>query len=226
MSLASGRSAKQPGSYNRPVDAVVIGGGIAGCTLAWELASRGVKTVVLEQAVIATESSGRNTGTLLSGPQTQVVEMLDACAAIYEELSQGAVPFEFSAIGHLLISEDEASFEAAGTVADRYRAAGVAMEKVTGAELARDHPRIGFKVAGGYHVGRAWTLEPMGATHAFSGTTSRPSRPSASIRCVAAMRGSAHRSSRLFATWFATPIWRAGSPAARCACCPVLARRG
>ncbi|RWQ32655.1 MAG: FAD-binding oxidoreductase [Mesorhizobium sp.] len=168
MSLASGRSAKQPGSYNRPVDAVVIGGGIAGCTLAWELASRGVKTVVLEQAVIAAESSGRNTGTLLSGPQTQVVEMLDACAAIYEELSQGAVPFEFSAIGHLLISEDEASFEAAGTVADRYRAAGVAMEKVTGAELARDHPRIGFKVAGGYSVGRAWTLEPMGATHAFA----------------------------------------------------------
>ncbi|RUV05158.1 FAD-binding oxidoreductase [Mesorhizobium sp. M6A.T.Cr.TU.017.01.1.1] len=168
MSLASGRSAKQPGSYNRPVDAVVIGGGIAGCTLAWELASRGVKTVVLEQAVIAAESSGRNTGTLLSGPQTQVVEMLDACTAIYEELSQGAVPFEFSAIGHLLISEDEASFEAAGTVADRYRAAGVAMEKVTGAELARDHPRIGFKVAGGYSVGRAWTLEPMGATHAFA----------------------------------------------------------
>ncbi|RWP47345.1 FAD-binding oxidoreductase [Mesorhizobium sp.] len=168
MSLASGRSAKQPGSYNRPVDAVVIGGGIAGCTLARELASRGVKTVVLEQAVIAAESSGRNTGTLLSGPQTQVVEMLDACAAIYEELSQGAVPFEFSAIGHLLISEDEASFEAAGTVADRYRAAGVAMEKVTGAELARDHPRIGFKVAGGYSVGRAWTLEPMGATHAFA----------------------------------------------------------
>ncbi|WP_245457978.1 MULTISPECIES: NAD(P)/FAD-dependent oxidoreductase [unclassified Mesorhizobium] len=118
--------------------------------------------------MIAAESSGRNTGTLLSGPQTQVVEMLDACTAIYEELSQGAVPFEFSAIGHLLISEDEASFEAAGTVADRYRAAGVAMEKVTGAELARDHPRIGFKVAGGYSVGRAWTLEPMGATHAFA----------------------------------------------------------
>jgi D-hydroxyproline dehydrogenase subunit beta len=168
MSLASGRSDKQPGSHNGPVDAVVIGGGIAGCTLAYELASRGVKTVVLEQAVIAAESSGRNTGTLLSGPQTQVVEMLDACAAIYEELSQGAVPFEFSGIGHLLISEDEASFEAAGAVADRYRAAGVAMEKITGAELARDHRRIGFKVAGGYHVGRAWTLEPMGATHAFA----------------------------------------------------------
>ncbi len=151
-----------------PLDALVIGGGIAGCTLAYELASRGVKTVVIEQAVVAAESSGRNTGTLLSGPQKEVVEMLDASAAIYRELADGPVPFEFAPVGHLLISEDEASFEAAAVMAERYRAAGVAMEKVSGAELARDHRRIGFRIAGGYHVGRAWTLEPMGATHAFA----------------------------------------------------------
>ncbi|MCV3209428.1 FAD-binding oxidoreductase [Mesorhizobium sp. YC-39] len=164
MALTSG--GKKLGS--RPVDAIVIGGGIAGCTLAYELASRGIKTVILEQTMIAAESSGRNTGTLLSGPQSEVVEMLDACAAIYAELAEGPVPFEFGRIGHLLISEDEASFAAAGAVADRYRAASITMEKITGAELARDHPRIGFKVAGGYRVGRAWTLEPMGATHAFA----------------------------------------------------------
>ncbi|WP_246088501.1 NAD(P)/FAD-dependent oxidoreductase [Phreatobacter stygius] len=146
----------------------MIGGGIAGCTLAYELASRNVKTVVLEQNWVAAESSGRNTGTLLSGPQREVVELLDACAAIYEELAEGPVPFEFARIGHLLISEDEASFEAAGAVADRYRAAGVGMEKVSGAVLARDHPRLGFNVAGGYFVERAWSLEPMGATHAFA----------------------------------------------------------
>ena len=151
-----------------PVDAIVIGGGIAGCTLAWELASRGVKTVILEQTLIAAESSGRNTGTLLSGPQPEVVEMLDACAEIYQELAAGPVPFEFARIGHLLISEDEQSFDAAAAVAERYRAAGVTMDRISGAELARDHKRIGFQVAGGYHVGRAWTLEPMGATHAFA----------------------------------------------------------
>ena len=151
-----------------PIDAIVIGGGIAGCTLAWELASKGVRTVILEQTLIAAESSGRNTGTLLSGPQPEVVEMLDACAAIYEELAAGPVPFEFARIGHLLISEDEQSFEAAAEIAERYRAAGVTMDKVSGAELTREHKRIGFQVAGGYHVGRAWTLEPMGATHAFA----------------------------------------------------------
>ncbi|UVK51373.1 FAD-binding oxidoreductase [Mesorhizobium sp. AR02] len=151
-----------------PRDALVIGGGIAGCTLAHELARSGLKTTILEQSMIAAESSGRNTGTLLSGPQKEVVELLDASVAVYSELADGPVPFEFAAIAHLLISEDDASFEAAATVADRYRAAGVSMEKIAGKELARDHPRIGFKVAGGYSVGRAWTLEPMGATHAFA----------------------------------------------------------
>src|SRR5229473_3400941 len=96
MSLTTGHRSEQ-----MPVDAVVIGGGIAGCTLAYELASRNVKTVLLEQTMIAAESSGRNTGTLLSGPQPEVVELLDASAAIYGEIAQGPVPFEFARIGHL-----------------------------------------------------------------------------------------------------------------------------
>jgi D-hydroxyproline dehydrogenase subunit beta len=159
-------SGRRPGGM--PVDAVVIGGGIAGCTLAYELASRDVNVTVLEQAAIASESSGRNTGTLLSGPQPEVVELLDACVEIYAELSQGPIPFEFGRIGHLLISEDEAAFEQSRAVAERYRAAGVGMEEVSGQNLAREYPRLGFKVAGGYFVDRAWTLEPMGATHAFA----------------------------------------------------------
>jgi D-hydroxyproline dehydrogenase subunit beta len=149
-------------------DAIVIGGGIAGCTLAWELARRKVKVTVIEQSFVAAESSGRNTGTLLSGPQAEVVELLDASVAVYGELADGPVPFEFARIGHLLISEDEASFAANEAVAARYREAGVGMEKVLGGELARAWPRLGFKVAGGYFVERAWTLEPMGATHAFA----------------------------------------------------------
>jgi glycine/D-amino acid oxidase-like deaminating enzyme len=166
-SMPSAVSPNRP-SNNRPFDAIVIGGGIAGCTLAYELASRGVHVAVLEQNFVASESSGRNTGTLLSGPQKEVVELLDCCAGIYAELSAGAVPFEFARIGHLLISEDEASFAEAAGYAERYRAAGVGMEAISGEDLAREHPRLGFNVAGGYFVERAWTLEPMGATHAFA----------------------------------------------------------
>jgi D-hydroxyproline dehydrogenase subunit beta len=152
----------------QPLDAVVIGGGIAGCTLAFELARTGARVALLEQNAIGCESSGRNTGTLLTGPQREVVELLDACATIYGALASGPVSFEFAKIGHLLISEDEASLAKSAAVADGYRAAGVAMEAVTGAELARAHPRLKLRVAGGYFVERAYTIEPMGATHAFA----------------------------------------------------------
>ncbi len=74
-------------------EAVVIGGGIAGCTLAYEFARRGIGVTVIEQGPIAAESSGRNTGTLLSGPQRCVVEMLDKSVEIYAGLADGAVPF-------------------------------------------------------------------------------------------------------------------------------------
>jgi glycine/D-amino acid oxidase-like deaminating enzyme len=150
------------------VEAIVIGGGIAGCTLARELAARKLKVTVIEQSFVAAGPSGHNTGTLLSGPERAVVELLDASVAVYQELADGPVPFEFARIGHLLISEDDVSFAAAAAVADRYRDAGVDIEKVSGADLARDHRRLGFKVAGGWFVERAWTLEPMGATHAFA----------------------------------------------------------
>lgn len=152
----------------RTTQAIVIGGGIAGCTLAYELVGRGVAVTVIEQSLIAAESSGRNTGTLLSGPQHEVVEMLDKSVEIYAELASGPVPFEFGRIGHLLISEDDGDLEETAGVAQRYREAGVGMEEVSGGELARDYPRLGFNVAGGYFVERAWTLEPMGATHAFA----------------------------------------------------------
>jgi glycine/D-amino acid oxidase-like deaminating enzyme len=155
-------------SESKAFEAIVIGGGIAGCTLAYELARRKIRVGILEQSVLAAESSGRNTGTLLSSAQAEVVELLDCSAKIYGEVAEGAVPFEFSKIGHLLISEDEGSFEAAAATAARYRSAGVGMERVSGPELAREYPKLGLKVAGGYFVDRAWTLEPMGATHAFA----------------------------------------------------------
>ncbi|RUX97232.1 MULTISPECIES: FAD-dependent oxidoreductase [unclassified Mesorhizobium] len=158
----------RPNRAHLPTEAIVIGGGIAGCTLAYELASNGIKTIVIEQNVIAAESSGRNTGTLLSGPQSEVVQMLDACVPIYEELADGPVPFEFERIGHLLIAEDDETLEKAEATAHCYRQAGVGMERATGTDLANDHPALGFNVAGGYFVERAWTLEPMGATHAFA----------------------------------------------------------
>ena len=45
-------------SESKAFEAIVIGGGIAGCTLAYELARRKIRVGILEQSVLAAESSG------------------------------------------------------------------------------------------------------------------------------------------------------------------------
>ena len=57
-------------------DVIVVGGGIAGTTIAWELARRGTRTRLYEQGPLAAGASGRNTGTLLHQIEPAVAAML------------------------------------------------------------------------------------------------------------------------------------------------------
>src|SRR6185436_5637525 len=64
----------------------VVGGGIAGTTIAWELARRGTAVTLFEQASLASGASGRNTGTLLHQTEPVVAAMFDASVARYAGL--------------------------------------------------------------------------------------------------------------------------------------------
>ena len=64
-------------------EVVVVGGGIAGTTIAWELARRGTSVTLFEQGALAAGASGRNTGTLLHQTEPAVAAMFDASLASY-----------------------------------------------------------------------------------------------------------------------------------------------
>ena len=49
----------------RSVDVVILGGGVAGCAAAYELAAAGLKPLVVERDAIASHASGFTFGELL-----------------------------------------------------------------------------------------------------------------------------------------------------------------
>ena len=93
-------------------DVVIIGGGLHGLAIAYELAKRGVKNVaVIEKSYIGSGGSGRNTAIIRSNYRTtEGVSFYDESVKIYEGLS-AELGFNvlFSQRGHLTFAHTELS---------------------------------------------------------------------------------------------------------------------
>ena len=68
---------RQPLTFNMDVDVCVIGGGLAGLTLALEAAKKGASVVVLEGRRIGWSASGHNMGSVMPGYGVPVADLLD-----------------------------------------------------------------------------------------------------------------------------------------------------
>jgi glycine/D-amino acid oxidase-like deaminating enzyme len=164
----------------RPVECVVIGGGIAGCTIAFELATRGRQVLLLERDSIAAAASGHNTGTLLSQGEPEVMQLLRESVQMYHELEAGPYAFHFRQRPQLLLARDATQLAAARQRAEQIAALGGTVEAVDGEELRLRFPPLRGELAGGYVVREAWTLDPLAATNSVAhaarkaGVTIRP----------------------------------------------------
>src|SRR5438067_267283 len=59
----------------RSADAVIVGGGFTGATIAWHFANAGVRVVVLEAERIGRGSTGASTALLMQEPDNDIVEL-------------------------------------------------------------------------------------------------------------------------------------------------------
>jgi glycine/D-amino acid oxidase-like deaminating enzyme len=66
-------------TFDLDTDVCVVGGGLAGITIAREVARRGWSVVLIESGRIAGEASGRNTGFVLPGYGQDVHRLVDRC---------------------------------------------------------------------------------------------------------------------------------------------------
>lgn len=150
------------------VEIGVVGGGIAGCTAAYELARRGARVRLFERGAIAGQASGRNMGLLLNQTEPGVIRIMKRSLEIYDELASGEVEFHLRTQPQLIIAADDGQLEQLGRRAWEMRAAGMAVSQVELVDIRREFPGLGPRLRGGYSVGDATVIDPAAATVAFA----------------------------------------------------------
>lgn len=146
----------------------VVGGGIAGTTIAYELARRGVRVTLFERGSIAGEASGRNMGLLLNQIEPGVIRIMQQSLEVYRRLAGGEIDFQLREIPQLVIAADDDQFEAMGKRAFEMRAVGMDVKAVDSAEIRRHFKVLGPRFRGGHLIPNAWALDPAPATIAFA----------------------------------------------------------
>ncbi|MDX2562837.1 FAD-dependent oxidoreductase [Streptomyces sp. TX20-6-3] len=139
-------------------DAVVIGGGVIGTSIACSLAESGVDTVLLERDALGSGSSGTTAGVVRTYfPGNPLISSLAVRSlAGYQALAERTgTDLGLERIGLLVLFSDEEQVKEFRRTQDAQRAAGVDVELVTAAEAARLNPLVDERTV----LAAAWSPE-------------------------------------------------------------------
>ncbi|MCB8908375.1 MULTISPECIES: FAD-binding oxidoreductase [unclassified Streptomyces] len=139
-------------------DAVVIGGGVIGTSIAYRLAESGVGTVLLERGALGSGSSGTTAGVVRTYfPGNALISSLAVRSlAAYQALTERTgTDLGLERIGLLVLFSDEEQVRDFRQTQAAQRAAGVDVELVTAAEAARLNPLVDERTI----LAAAWSPE-------------------------------------------------------------------
>ena len=157
-------------------ETVIIGGGIVGCAAAYYLASRGIRSVVLERRGIAAEASGANAGMVgaASGVPGTTLEHtkkgLELMAAAARELGR---PVELVREGRLMLACSDAEWPEVEEFAATRRREGIEVQIVSRDDLRRLEPGLGAHVVGAAFVPGDGHVNPILLTLAYAAAARR-----------------------------------------------------
>ena len=145
----------------RTSQVVVVGAGIIGCAVAYELARRGARVQVLDRRDVGQGATQASAGVLAPYLEAHagrpLVELGARSLALYDEFVARVVEDSGSAVqyvrsGTLEVAADAAAFARLQAAARTYDALGVPVELLDAADLQEAEPRLASHLSGGLLV--------------------------------------------------------------------------
>ena len=150
-------------------DVVIIGGGVMGCAIAYNLAREGLKPVVIEKSDIGGEASGANGGGVRQSARNLkemplAIESIQIYGQLHEELG---MDLEYVREGNLRLCTSEEELDTMRKSVENQKAANLELEMLDRKQILNINPHIGDKVIGASFCPTDGHVNPFLVTYAF-----------------------------------------------------------
>ncbi len=153
-------------------DVIIVGGGIIGNSIAWQLSKRGKKVAVLEKSDVASGAAGATDGvvgyhTKKPGPQLDLaVQSIEMFESLSEELGYDIEFHKHS--GGIQPVEDKEQWDMLSSLVEEQRKSGVDINMISAEEVFKLEPQIARDIYGALYSKTGAKVNPIALTMAFS----------------------------------------------------------
>ena len=153
----------------KKADAVIIGGGVMGCGIAYNLAKEGLKPVVIEKSDIGGEASGSNGGGVRQSARNLkemplAMESIQIYGRLHEELDMDV---EYVREGNLRLCTSDEELETMRQSIENQKTTGLELEMLDRKQVLDINPYVGEKVIGASFCPTDGHVNPFLVTYGF-----------------------------------------------------------
>lgn len=153
-------------------DVIIVGGGIIGCSVAWQLSKLGKKVLVIERSDVASGSAGATDGvvgyhTKKPGAQLDLaVQSIEMFKTLSQELGMD-VEYGLEA-GGMQPVEDKEQWDMLAAMAEEQRKSGVDIRMISAEEACKIEPNLNPDIYGALYSPTGGKVNPLKLTVAYA----------------------------------------------------------
>lgn len=161
----------------RDADVIIVGGGIIGCSVAWQLSKLGKQVLVLERTDVASGSAGATDGvvgyhTKKPGQQMDLaVQSIEMFRTLNEQLGED-VEYGFEA-GGMQPVEDKMQWDILSEIVEQQRKSGVDIRMISKDEARKIEPQLADDIYGALYSPTGGKVNPLKLTMAYARAAKR-----------------------------------------------------